>query len=635
MAKGLTLRDSGKRYDPMFSECPLIYPDKDAFVRRKKLSGCVRKILMLFAALSCLIFYRAAFLSFSKFYRSQDSRSFAQSPIPRGEIIDRNGKTLAVSLQAPKLIVNTQEILSIPEAKQKLLSVFPDENPDQLEKKLRSGGKEVPIRINLTPQQQQAVHDLGLPGVSFDEKSYIRNYASGSITSHIVGFTDKYGEKGLAGIEKKFNDQLIAVNPEQSKTQLTLDMRVQSIAYRALKEGVEKWSGVGGAAIVMNSKTGEILAMVSLPDFDPFDRPTNIPENRASYTSFEPGSTFKIVNAAIALETQTVNPNEVFQGKPFRVEKKLITDDQGNNMPKNMYEIIQKSSNIGSAQIALRFGPGAQQILFKRFGLTEKPKIELEENSKPIMHQPKDWGRLETAKVASGLTVTVSSLQAITAFTSMINGGYYVSPTFIPRLENQISETNDLSPASLKYLNLAKTFAQKWHNGAGDSNFYKQLFQIRFSDIPAPKHGERIISPQTSALLRDMARRVVESGTGRNAEVKGYAVIGKTGTANKPDRVDGGYSKNKRITAFAGAFPAYDPQYSVYVMVDEPQHLYNKEGLMTRKAGGGSVAAPIAKEIIERLAPMVYVKPFRSKEPDSVRREITLRAEESYRKNAH
>lgn len=470
----------------------------------------------------------------------------------RADIVDRNGVVLATSLASASLYADPLLVIDPVEAAEKLTAALPDLDYDGLVRDLASDRRFVWIKRKLTPREQYIVNRLGIPGVAFQREER-RIYPLGPLASHAVGFTG-IDNNGLMGIEQSF-DQALRGTPEPLA--LSLDMRVQHLMHRELQAAIDEFSAIGGAGIVMDLETGELLAMVSLPDFDP-NAPMNLDENtrfnRTSLGVYEMGSTFKIFNSALAFESGKIGLSSSFDAThPIRVGRHTISDYRGKNRWLTVPEIFMYSSNIGSVRMALEVGTEGQKALLGKLGLLSRPSVEIPEVGAPMVPDP--WREVNTMTISFGHGLSVSPVQLVAAAGAIINGGVLRQPTLLRR------------------------------------------------DPGEPALGERVVSPQTSSMLRRMLRLVVAEGTAGSAAAPGYVVGGKTGTAEK---ITGrGYNRKSRISSFLGAFPMHDPKYLVMVMVDEPKGTERTHGFAT----GGWVAAPAAGRIIAQLGPMLGVEP--------------------------
>lgn len=472
----------------------------------------------------------------------------------RADIVDRNGELLATSLEMYSLSANPRKVWDAVASTQAIISALPDLDAAVVEERLTSGKAFVWIKRNLTPSERQAVFSLGLPELHFQIEPQ-RVYPRGRLASHVLGFTD-IDQNGTAGAEYAFNEALSEEGAVPKK--LSLDIRVQFALADELRAGVEKFQADGASGIVLNIKTGEVLALVSMPDFDPNQSGTALSNsllNRASYSFYELGSTFKPITMALAHETGILKDGETLPvHKRFVIQKKSITDDHPSPVALNIWDILAKSSNRGTAMIALRAGADAQQDLLRRIGLFARAPIELKESAAPVL--PGQWQDITTATVSYGHGITVTPLALASALASLLNGGIYMPPTI-----------------------------QKYEGGV--SSEFK---------------GRRAVPKETSQFIVDMMRYVVTDGTGRNAAVSGYEVMGKTGTAEK--LVNGEYAKKRLVTSFVAAFPHRDPNYLVFIVYDEPKSAADTHGYAT----AGWNAARTAGRVVERIAPVLGVK---------------------------
>ncbi|WP_181707335.1 peptidoglycan D,D-transpeptidase FtsI family protein [Chthonobacter rhizosphaerae] len=489
----------------------------------------------------------------------------AQSSIAasRPDIVDRNGQILATDIKTASLYAEPRRIVDPDEATELLATVFPDLGTDAVRQKLASKSGFVWLKREITPTQQEAVHKLGLPGVGFLTESR-RFYPSGRTVGYVVGHTN-VDNQGIAGIEKYVDDQWLgdlhqlgfAMTPNLEPVKLSVDLSVQHVLHDELSSAMQKYTALAAAGIVMNVKTGEVVGLSSLPDYDP-NNPVEALQpdrmNRISASVFEMGSTFKLFATAMALDSGKVKITDSFDASvPLRVGGFTINDFHGKHRVLTVPEIFIYSSNIGTGKEALKVGQEGQRDFLKRLGLMDKPRTELPEVAGPIL--PKRWSDLVTITVSFGHGISVSPLATAVAASAVMNGGYLIPPTFFPRTEEE---------AKLK--------------------------------------AERVLSPQTSEEMRYLMRLNAIKGSGTRANIPGYRVGGKTGTAEKV--VNGRYSSNKRFNAFLASFPIDDPQYLVLIVIDEPNP--EKPGM---PATAGLNAAPTAGNVISRIAPMLGVMP--------------------------
>ncbi len=473
--------------------------------------------------------------------------------LSRADIVDRNGVVMASSLPTASLYADPKDIIDPKDAAQKISGIFPEIDPVKLADNLSRGGRFVWIKRNLSPEQQLSANRLGLPGFAFINEER-RIYPHGGLNAHVLGATDIDGN-GIAGVEAYFDQRL-----RQSSTPLalSLDVRVQSILRAELAAAVSEFKAIGAAGVVYDVRTGETVAMVSLPDFDPNDRATYQGDarfNRATKGVYEMGSTFKLFTAAMALDSGTVNMMGGYDAtKPIQISRFTISDYHGKNRWLSVPEIIVHSSNIGAAKMALDVGGSGQQAYLGKFGLLRDAALELPEIGHPMAPNP--WRDINTMTISYGLGIAVSPIQLAAAIGSLANGGI-------------------LRPATLLK-----------HDPA----------------MPVP--GERILSSETSDKMRLLMRLVVTKGSGRKAEAKGYFIGGKTGTAEK--QFEGRYRHKAMISSFVGAFPIHDPRYVVFAMIDEP--VGNKRTF--NYATGGWVAAPVVGRVVAQIGPLLGITPL-------------------------
>ncbi|GAB4181338.1 MAG: penicillin-binding protein 2 [Thalassobaculales bacterium] len=491
----------------------------------------------------------------------------AAGQVGRADIVDRNGMLLATSLKTASVYANPREIRDPTEAAQKLARVLPGLSEAEVETKLKSDRSFIWVKRNLTPRQLAEVNRLGLPGVHFQAEER-RVYPHGPLAAHVVGFTDVDG-KGLAGIEQRFDEVL---RGGSRPVRLSIDLRLQHILREELQKSVEEFSAVGAAGMVMDVHTGEVLSMVSLPDFDANQPGTVAADtrfNRNTLGVYEMGSTFKIFNTAMALDAGVTNLRAGYDAsRPIKVARFTINDDHAKNRWLSTPEIFMYSSNIGSVKMALDVGVEGQKAFMARLGMTSRPSFELPEVGAPLV--PRPWREINAMTIAFGHGISVSPLQLVTGVAAVVNGGI-------------------MRPATLIYRDPQES-------------------------LPP---GRRVLSERTSEQMRKLLRLVVESGTGKNAGSRLYPVGGKTGTAEK---VSGrGYAAKRLLSSFVSAYPVNDPRFVVLVMVDEPKGTKRTFGYAT----GGWVAAPVVRQVIDRMGPLYGLPPVDLADPE-VRRALEI-----------
>nr|WP_281500759.1 penicillin-binding protein 2 [Kordiimonas marina] len=479
--------------------------------------------------------------------------------VARADIVDRNGEILATNLETSSLYANPSEIKNPKLAAAKLVSVLPDLSLADVEEKLSSGRKFVWLKRKLTPREKWQVNALGIPAFAFQDEEE-RVYPHGRLAAHALGFVDVDG-KGLAGVEHFFNDRLDDPDRTTEPVKLSIDVRVQYALADELEAAKNAYQAVGAAGLVMDVNTGEVLAMVSLPDYDP-NNVTGVSAderfNRVSQGVYELGSTMKTFTFAAALDDGVVTMNDGYDAsKPLHVARFTIHDDHPRNRFLSVPEIFVYSSNIGTAQMALDLGTERQQAFLSKVGLLQPSTLELSEVGAPIY--PAQWHKISTMTISYGHGIAVSPVQLATGISAMVNGGRLMPATLI--------HTSGL------------------HHG-----------------------GRQVISPATSRKIRQLLRLTVMKGTGGRANAIGYRVGGKTGTAEKAE--NGGYARHSLISSFVGAYPMDDPRYVVFALLDEPHGTKETFGYKT----GGWVAAPVVKNVILRTAPLLGIAPRKEDE---------------------
>ena len=477
----------------------------------------------------------------------------------RADIIDRNGMILATSLPTVSLYADPAAVIDPDEAIAKLATALPMLNAEELRTKLTSDGRFVWLARNLTPKQHYRINSLGLPGIGF-KNGERRVYPHGVLASHVLGLTDVDG-RGVAGLESYFDQSLRAGG---GPLRLSIDLRVQSVLRDELAASMVEFKAIGAAGLVMDVTTGELVAMTSLPDYDPNEpgsMPANTVFNRAAKGVYEMGSTFKLFTAAMALDSGTIGVNDGYDAsQPIQVSRFTISDYHAKNRWLSVPEIILYSSNIGAAKMAIDVGTKGQRDYLDKFGLLRPVGLELPEVGKPLL--PNVWRPINTMTISFGHGISVSPVNLVAGISTLINGGVYRRPTLLKPKAGSIGV------------------------------------------------GQRVITQETSDQMRSLMRLVVSRGTGRKANVRGYLIGGKTGTAEKTSRR--GYSKSAKLSSFVGAFPMNDPRCVVLALLDEP--VGNKRTF--NYATGGWVAAPVVGKVIARMAPMVGIAPAMNVEID-------------------
>ena len=482
----------------------------------------------------------------------------------RPDIFDRNGLIIATDVKTPSLFAEPRKLIDVDEATELLTAEIPELDTAEVRDRLASKRGFAWLKREISPEQQKAVYRLGLPGVGFLTENR-RVYPNGPVVSHLLGHVN-IDNQGIAGIEKWLDGQGLAAlhmaglatDRLQNPVELAVDLRVQYVLREELAAAKEKFKAIAASGVIADVNTGEIVAMVSEPDYDPNNPrealdPTRI--NRLTTGVYEMGSTFKTLTVAMALDSGRINLDTRFDARfPLRYGKFTISDFHAQKRIMNVPEIYTHSSNIGTAKMALALGVEHHKQFLKKLGQTDRLRTEIPESAEPLV--PRNWGELNTVTIAFGHGLSVAPLQAVMGISALVNGGYLIPPTFLKR-----------------------------------------------SDTDAMKVAKRVIKPETSEKIRYLMRLNVEKGTASKANVRGYYIGGKTGTAEKV--VGGRYSKTKLLTSFTAIMPADKPRYMLLIMLDEPQGLKETHGFAT----SGWNAVPVGARVVERVAPLLDIAP--------------------------
>jgi cell division protein FtsI (penicillin-binding protein 3) len=499
------------------------------------------------------------------------STQILQTLTKRADILDRNGSILATNLITNALYAKPNLMIDKQTAAKELVKIFPDLKLLNLINQFEGTKKFIWIKRKISPEQMQAVHELGEPGLKFGPRE-MRLYPNGRLAAHVLGGV-RYGRQsvrsaelvGSAGVELQFDKFLQDELGSGDPLILSLDLGVQSAIGHVLQGGMQLMNAKGAAAILMDIHSGEIISMVSLPDFDPNDRVQKASKKNGSQSSlfnkavqgrYELGSVFKVFTAAMALEDGIVNQNTLVDtSSPIIWGKHRISNYHRLPEELSFTDVIVKSSNTGTSRLAKELGGVRQKEFLTNLGFFESTGIELVEGKQITSQYPSNWSEISTMTISYGHGISSSPLHLAAAFASVLNGGLKVNPTLLKR------------------------------NGTD-------------------KIRKRVIRSDVSQTLINILYQVVERGTASAARVHGYSVAGKTGTAKKV-KPTGGYYDKKNITTFASVFPAEAPKYVLLVTLDEPVVL---TGLKSRRTAGWT-AAPISSEIIYRAAPLLGVRP--------------------------
>lgn len=469
----------------------------------------------------------------------------------RPSIVDRNGTVLATQISTVTLGAQAGAVADGAALAMRLKAILPQLNETRAARLLTGRKGYVQLLSGLTPAQRQAVLALGEPALKLS-RAASRVYPAGEVAAHVVGFASS-DQRGLLGLERTL-DRLVEEEGLSGALQTSLDLRVQHAVRDELQAAMQKYQALAAGAVIVDVHSGEVVSLVSLPDFDanaPLAKGRDSHFNRMTLGVYELGSIFKVFTAAMALDSGAVAESEIFDtSEPLKISGYEITDSHADKLQLSLDEILIHSSNIGSAQLALRLTPEMHFGFLQKLGFTESVPFDLPERAEPLA--PSRWTDIERATSSYGHGISVSPLHAVMAGAAMVNGGVLYEPS------------------------------------------------LRKVGLPV---GRRIIAAETSVSLRRMMRAVVSSGTGRQAEAPGYQVLGKTGSAEKPQA--GGYNSEALVTSFLGAFPADAPRYALLVMLDEPQGIAETYGYNL----AGWNAAPTAGQMVGRIAPLLGVLP--------------------------
>ncbi len=489
----------------------------------------------------------------------------------RPDILDRHGDILATDIKVTSVFADPRRIIDKDEAVDQLTSIMPDLNARELRERLGSRKGFVWVKRAITPKQQQAIYHLGLPGIGFMQENK-RVYPNGPLAAHVLGYANINGI-GISGLEKYIDSEGLAdlhvagfkLTRDDLKPVVTsLDLRATYAVRDELAKGIEKYKAKAGTAAILDVDTGEVVAMASLPDFDPNEPAEALdPEhiNRLTVGVYEMGSTFKSLTIAMALDAGKVTLNSHLDARQsLRYGRFTIHDFHATHRILTVPEVFVHSSNIGTAKMALMVGVDAHKAFLRQMGQLTRLRTELPESAEPLV--PKNWGELNTMTIAFGQGLNVAPLQALMAVGALVNGGILIKPTFLKRSEED-----------------------------------------------AKKNAPRVVKPQTSEALRYLMRLNAEIGSARKADIKGYFVGGKTGTADKI--IHGRYSQDKVLTTFMAIVPADKPKYLYLTLLDDPQSLPETYGYHTAAWNAGQITG----KMIERTAPLLDIAPRQAPPP--------------------
>ena len=519
-----------------------------------------------FLGLFCAIGGRLTLLAI-KPAEPEGIRRFATSAaaLPRPDILDRNGEVLATDVKTVSVFAEPRNIIDKDEAVELLTAVLPDVDARDLRAKLNKRRGFVWVKREITPKQQAEVHRLGIPGVGFVPEAK-RVYPNGVAAAHVIGFAS-IDNVGIAGMEKYIDSRglqdlagfgIARQSTDLTPLQLSVDLRVQHAMRDEIQKGMEHFRAKAGASMMLDVNTGEVISLVSLPDFDP-NNPVDALEkdriNRMAVGVFEMGSTFKALTTAMALDAGKANINSSFDARSnLQYGRFTIHDYHATHRILTVPEIFVHSSNIGTAKMALAVGVEGHKAFLRKMGQLDRLVTELPENALPIV--PGRWGELNTITIAFGHGVAVTPLQAASAVGALVNGGYLIRPTFLKR-----------------------------------------------SSEDAHKDAPRVIKPETSEAMRYIMRLNASVGSASKAAVPGYFIGGKTGTAEKVVR--GRYAKDRLFTTFMATFPSDKPKYLLVTVYDEPKAAPETHGYATAAWNAGETSG----RMLERIAPMLPIAP--------------------------
>ncbi|MCX8501165.1 MAG: penicillin-binding protein 2 [Alphaproteobacteria bacterium] len=501
-------------------------------------------ILILFSS----IFMRNAYIALL----SKPTKQFAFRSDPknlfRGNILDRNQHLLATTVTGYNLTVDPSRVKDKDRLVAEIVKVYPQLDPVAFRQALETRQKYLVVARDISPQQMALVQAKQLAGIRFENMPH-RVYPYGNLLSHVVGSMNM-DHQPQSGIEYKLNDQLKNLDT----INLSIDVRVQQILHDTMQDARIKYQATGAGGIVMDTENGQLLGLVSLPDYDPYRPQLTDPSliNRVTLAAYEMGSTFKIFNTAMALHYNTAQLDSLYQvDQPIRIGPYRINDFEKHQPILSVAEIFTLSSNIGSGQMADQLSSQQQMDFLRSLGILSSPSLEIPEVGRPIY--PRSWNRTERITISYGQGIAVSMLQMARATAAMVNGGYLVNPTLLANSDG---------------------------NGADRT---------------------RVISAEISEQIQSLMRLAVERGTGAAANGSGYAIGGKTGTAQRPDEQNQGYSRTSVNASFIGVFPMERPRYLVMILLEDPKGL----GAGRTENTAGKIVAPAVRTVVSQIGPIL------------------------------
>ncbi len=519
-------------------------------------------VMLLFMGVIVVISGRLAMLAV---FGGAAERSGSLAGLPeRGDLVDRNGYPLARTIQAWSIAIHPSKLLQDPEdLAPKLAQLMPERTEAQYLAILRSGKRFVYLRRRAVPDLVTQVNALGEPGIALAREPE-RLYPQTSLAAHLLGWVDIDG-RGVTGMEKVLEQRLTDPATRGTPIALSIDSRIQASLESELYAAMTKFQAIGASGLVLDANTGEVIALASLPSFNPNAAGKAPPENRfnkATMGVYELGSTFKPLTVAAAMDAGVVTSmsKRYDATHPLQVGRFRISDFHPQKRFLNVPETLVHSSNIVTARIADEVGKERMQAMFRRLGFDKPADIEVGEKGHPLL--PKFWARTTTLTTSYGHGIAVTPLHLASAYAALVNGGIWRPATLLKR---------------------------------------------KAGEAPA---GRRVFSEPTSRQMRRLLRLVATEGTGRKGDAPGLRVGGKTGTADKS--AGGGYNRNARISTFAAVFPMDAPRFVVIAMLDEPKGTKDTYGYAT----AAWTAAPVVAKVISRAGPLLGIQPDESKDMD-------------------
>ncbi len=483
---------------------------------------------------------------------------------PRGDIVDRNGAPLARSIDAWAIAIHPDKVIGDKAAlAQKLAELIPEQPAQRYYALLKSGSSFAYLKRRAMPELVNAVNALGEPAIEF-QREPDRLYPQSSLAAHVLGYLDATGH-GVTGMEKVLDARLLDPAQRGNPVPLSLDLRVQAALESELGRAMTELQARGAAGVILDVHTGEIVAMTSLPSFNPNALQGPPPRNNVTQSVYELGSTFKPIAVAAAIDSGTITSmSRRFDAtKPMTVGRFTIHDDPGDEQFRwlNIPETLIYSSNIATARIADELGAEKMQAMFRRLGFDQRPPLELDNGARPLW--PSFWGRITVMTTAYGHGIAVTPLHLATAYATLVNGGL-------------------------------------WHPAT--------LMKV---DPAHPPASRRVIQEATSARMRQLLRLIVLKGTGRKGDAPGYRIAGKTGTAEAAS--EGGYDKHRNVSTFAAAFPIDAPRYVMVAMLDSPKA---NPAIGVYRTTAAWTSAPVVGRVVSRTGTILGIQPDPNRDID-------------------